>query len=129
MNDVMGSANGITIKSPRELDLMREAGRVVAEAKAAVKEAISSVGSKIHDDDLDADLKLCWNSLRRAIKEIDKSGKSAILLSEIQDRVKAKLESEYSTVQSDIDDQAWVCLLYTSPSPRDATLSRIPSSS
>ena len=40
MNEVMGSPNGITIKSPRELDLMREAGRVVAEAKAAVKEAI-----------------------------------------------------------------------------------------
>ena len=40
MNEVMGSPNGITIKSPRELDLMREAGRVVAAAKAAVKEAI-----------------------------------------------------------------------------------------
>ena len=40
MSKVMGSANGITIKSPRELDLMREAGRVVAKAKAAVKEAI-----------------------------------------------------------------------------------------
>ena len=25
-------------------------------------------------------------------------------------------------------DQAWICLLYTSPSPRDATLSRMPSS-
>ena len=25
-------------------------------------------------------------------------------------------------------DQVWVCLLYTSPSPRDATLSRMPSS-
>ena len=24
--------------------------------------------------------------------------------------------------------QSWVCLLYTSPSPRDATLSRMPSS-
>ena len=24
--------------------------------------------------------------------------------------------------------QAWICLLYTSPSPRDATLSRMPSS-
>ena len=32
MNEVMGSPNGITIKSPRELDLMREAGRVVAAA-------------------------------------------------------------------------------------------------
>jgi len=40
MNNVSGSPVGITIKSQRELDLMREAGRVVAKAKAAVKEAI-----------------------------------------------------------------------------------------
>ena len=25
-------------------------------------------------------------------------------------------------------DEDWICLLYTSPSPRDATLSRMPSS-
>ena len=32
--------SGITIKSSREIDLMREVGKVVAEAKAAVREAI-----------------------------------------------------------------------------------------
>ena len=26
------------------------------------------------------------------------------------------------------NDEIWICLLYTSPSPRDATLSRMPSS-
>ena len=31
---------GITLKSPREIDLMRQAGHVVARAKAAVREAI-----------------------------------------------------------------------------------------
>ncbi len=31
---------GITLKSPREIDLMRQAGNVVARAKAAVREAI-----------------------------------------------------------------------------------------
>ena len=31
-------------------------------------------------------------------------------------------------VDSDSDDKETVCLLYTSPSPRDATLSRMPSS-
>ena len=30
--------------------------------------------------------------------------------------------------QVDIFDHYWDCLLYTSPSPRDATLSRMPSS-
>ena len=29
---------------------------------------------------------------------------------------------------SDLDWKSWGCLLYTSPSPRDATLSRMPSS-
>ena len=40
MNTGVNSPSGITIKSPRELDLMREAGKVVASAKQAVKDAI-----------------------------------------------------------------------------------------
>ena len=40
MNGVTNGPMGITIKSQRELDLMREAGKVVAKAKAAVKSAI-----------------------------------------------------------------------------------------
>ena len=35
------NAKGITIKSSRELDLMREAGRIIAEAKLAVKNALA----------------------------------------------------------------------------------------
>ena len=35
------NAEGITIKSSRELDLMREAGRIIAEAKLAVKNALA----------------------------------------------------------------------------------------
>ena len=40
MNTGVNSPSGITIKSPRELDLMREAGKVVASAKQAVKDSI-----------------------------------------------------------------------------------------
>ena len=40
MNTVTRGADGITIKSLRELNLMREAGKVVAEAKVAVRNAI-----------------------------------------------------------------------------------------
>ena len=38
--------------------------------------------------------------------------------------------SSEESLQSSITptSQSWVCLLYTSPSPRDATLSRMPSS-
>ena len=39
-----------------------------------------------------------------------------------------KAESEGLKVMSLSDAAAWACLLYTSPSPRDATLSRMPSS-
>ena len=40
MSTNVGNNNGITIKSNRELDLMREVGRVVAEAKDVVRDAI-----------------------------------------------------------------------------------------
>ena len=57
----------------------------------------------------------------------------------IANRIKVHLQQEdtqekrkYDTLkadQIDINDQAWsVCLLYTSPSPRDRTRSRMPSS-
>ena len=36
--------------------------------------------------------------------------------------------SEYFGIQPTVMDTTGVCLLYTSPSPRDATLSRMPSS-
>ena len=51
-------------------------------------------------------------------------------------RCKARLEDEESTTESDYElqleaenlEDVYTCLLYTSPSPRDATLSRMPSS-
>ena len=46
--------------------------------------------------------------------------------------IKAKvMENKDSTTKlavQDLDTKEWYCLLYTSPSPRDATLSRMPSS-
>ena len=60
--------------------------------------------------------------------------------SEVKDAL-ASLQSEYESrgvsivevasgfrVQIDQGVSPWICLLYTSPSPRDATLSRMPSS-
>ena len=48
------------------------------------------------------------------------------------DRAKALCEQkgyEYTYKQLGVDfDRDFICLLYTSPSPRDATLSRMPSS-
>ena len=42
------------------------------------------------------------------------------------EKVLALLSKDYKLV--DTPEQAEICLLYTSPSPRDATLSRMPSS-
>ena len=43
--------------------------------------------------------------------------------------LEAKLAAQKQLAASTGDaEQAWNCLLYTSPSPRDATLSRMPSS-
>ena len=38
------------------------------------------------------------------------------------------ISHEYSTIEGIREDVIDICLLYTSPSPRDATLSRMPSS-
>ena len=44
------------------------------------------------------------------------------------------VEEEYEEYEDDDEemikrlDESYICLLYTSPSPRDATLSRMPSS-
>ena len=37
-------------------------------------------------------------------------------------------DQEYDLIQQDDADNPWVCLLYTSPSPRDQRGSRMPSS-
>ena len=43
----------------------------------------------------------------------------------IDERIDEKMESMLAV---GVDEMSWDCLLYTSPSPRDATLSRMPSS-
>jgi methionyl aminopeptidase len=52
MISLRGSNQGITIKSPRELELMRLAGEVVAEAKAVVIGAIKPGVTSLEMDDL-----------------------------------------------------------------------------
>ena len=38
------------------------------------------------------------------------------------------LPAENAAIKNKVDPQSWTCLLYTSPSPRDRTRSRMPSS-
>ena len=46
----------------------------------------------------------------------------------IREEHRRDLDKKGYTLLPGIIDAAWLCLLYTSPSPRDATLSRMPSS-
>ena len=46
----------------------------------------------------------------------------------MQHRIRAKLTGDLPPVPDELQSLVTICLLYTSPSPRDATLSRMPSS-
>ena len=74
-----------------------------------------------------------WNDRVPSPNDIEVGG---LKLSSLQQQGRAELlkratdySAQYRDVDlSDRDGQSIVCLLYTSPSPRDATLSRMPSS-
>ena len=52
-----------------------------------------------------------------------------VALSKIQQRSENAVEEDFYSIELKKDvDEYTLCLLYTSPSPRDATLSRMPSS-
>ena len=53
-----------------------------------------------------------------------------VLVKEIKEKVMPELTDEWDSSMTEFDNIAEMndCLLYTSPSPRDATLSRMPSS-
>ena len=95
---------------------LREANRI--KHAAAVKEALSTAGSKMHDEDLEGDLRLCWNALREEVQSSGKSVRSPMSLQAIQNRVSTALAHEYAakleSVPDDIDEQAWITTLVSS---------------
>ena len=62
--------------------------------------------------------------------EISPKGTVPVLLLPDGTVIEESLEIMQHVLNWDLSDEEshWVCLLYTSPSPRDATLSRMPSS-
>lgn len=114
LGELLGALREACVES--EEFRLREENRVIH--AAAVKEAISSVGSKMHDEDLESDLRLCWNALREEIQSSGKSAKSPMPLQAIQNHVCKALEQEYAAqsvcVQDDIDEQAWITTLVSS---------------
>ena len=76
-------------------------------------------------------LKAIWTERK---KMIEQPGKKKMLLFsgssnvELAQKVASNLGTELSKVERKEFASGEICLLYTSPSPRDATLSRMPSS-
>ena len=84
----------------------------------------SALGLLKNKRKLDEDeLKEMLRSLRRALQEADFNVRQT---KEITDKLEMRMREEEP--RPGINLQTHACLLYTSPSPRDATLSRMPSS-
>ena len=58
--------------------------------------------------------------MHRVCTSLSKAGYDVLLLGRVKDKS--------ITLNQEVFEQKRICLLYTSPSPRDATLSRMPSS-
>ena len=54
--------------------------------------------------------------------------RTMLALTALLDLELEQLDVKTTFLHGDLDEEIYICLLYTSPSPRDATLSRMPSS-
>ena len=72
-----------------------------------------------------ADIK--FSKAVKVLREVGSEGKGNIAASQAMEYL-SKSDKEVIPVLLSAMDEANPCLLYTSPSPRDATLSRMPSS-
>ena len=73
------------------------------------------------------------NILMPALSPTMEKGNLAKWLKKEGDKVKsgdviAEIETDKATMEVEAVDEGTICLLYTSPSPRDGLLSRMPSS-
>lgn len=80
----------------------------------AVKEAINSVGNKMHDENLEGDVRRCWEALRQVLKQENRPLRSPIPITKVQELIKDSMIEEYAVTPEDIDNQAWVTTLVSS---------------
>ena len=65
------------------------------------------------------------NAEKKAIETTESAKAQADMISELNDKILNSKATDTETAKGEVNG---ICLLYTSPSPRDATLSRMPSS-
>ena len=74
------------------------------------------------------DLMLCHDGITRAVEIVNGSPKDPSYVNQWKKPKEEKKEKPKVNIQDRIREQMEDCLLYTSPSPRDGLLSRMPSS-
>ena len=69
-----------------------------------------------------------YSRVGRKEATMQKTDLTMIFDSKLRDLSQKIKEKNAEVIQIDLPEELYCCLLYTSPSPRDATLSRMPSS-
>ncbi|MDA8610074.1 hypothetical protein N9L86_02570 [Euryarchaeota archaeon] len=82
---------------------LREENRLAHEAE--LKEYLSDVGGRMHNEDLEGDIKRCWQALRTSCVESD-STKVPVLV--VMESLKPILEQTFGSVPEGYDDEAKV---------------------
>ena len=82
---------------------LREENRLAHEAE--LKEFLSDVGGRMHNEDLEGDIKRCWQALRKSCSEISDT-KVPVLM--VMESLKPILEETFGQVPEGYDDEAKV---------------------
>ena len=82
---------------------LREENRLAHEAE--LKEFLSDVGGRMHNEDLEGDIKRCWQALRKSCSEIS-DAKVPVLM--VMESLKPILEDTFGQVPEGYDDEAKV---------------------
>ena len=82
---------------------LREANRLAHEAE--LKEFLSDVGGRMHNEDLEGDIKRCWQALRNACSE---ARASKVPVVEVMEYLKPILEESFGQVPEGYDDEVKV---------------------
>ena len=95
----------------------------------ALEEEITPEGADDDEDDEKAEMEALMLAKQAEADEAKaKAEAEAAEAKREAEEAKAKAEAEAKAAKEKAEKEAADCLLYTSPSPRDATLSRMPSS-
>nr|MCS5537096.1 hypothetical protein [Candidatus Poseidoniaceae archaeon] len=71
-----------------------------------VKKALSNVGARMHDEDLDGDIRSCWQAMKKVALENGRKAGDEIPVEEVISQLRADLLQEYGTEVDGLDGEA-----------------------